>query len=440
MSIDELNAPKLLRSTILKLWRASHRREKQAFRSRALKRLEDNCRAIYTQLAGSRLYQSASDNSRLNFLQSALHNFLQWNGAPWYEGEYPNADETAQRLHTAFLSSQVSRTYFVPLDRLCLVDKSVQTRKRVRNLRFGSNEVALLTGAELSQRIPLDELKRFGHRYEFPIQRLDDRYWLIVTVRETAGALWERSWFRFMYVPMSEFSTIPMFKPTFPKEVEEAFFVLLLSLLRKSNNSTRDPFTVPWIYSLTDDLFSKPNPAPDPSALSWTIAGDPGEEFQVPNESESIDLTKEKRKRLHQRWHEFQTILANIESESTNFHPLTLHFFIKAFTDEGIDEIIAIISCIEATLQLPNEKQRKKLMKRYERLVNDKDCDQWLERAYTLRNNYLHSLEDPETKITLKDLSQTRLSLVKAVDAYVNLASQKSDCNRESLLRSLSYE
>lgn len=442
MSIEEPGAPELLRFTISNLWRASHRCEEQALDSQEFKRLEDNCRTVYAPIDGSRLPQSASDSSSPNSLQTALRNFLQWNSAPWHKGECPNADETAQRLHGAFLSSQINRTFFVPLDRLLLLDKSLRPCQRIKNVRFGSNEVALLTHAELSQRIPQDGLKRFGDRYKFPIDNLDDRYWIIVKVRENAGAIWERHLFRFMYEPTGEYGKIPMFEPTYPMEVEKALFVLLLSFLRDSDNITQDPFLVPWIYSFTDDPFSKPNIAPDPSALSWSIVGDPGQEFQVPDQSNTIELTEGKRESLHQRWRKLQTILANKESASTNFHPLTLHFFIKAFADEGIDEIISTISCIEATLQLPNDRnpKKKKLMKRYKVLVKDNDCNRWLDRAYRLRNNYLHSVEDPGTKITLRDLGKTRLSLVNAVDAYINLASRRFDCNRESLLRSLSMK
>ena len=245
MSIEEPGAPKWLRFTISNLWRAPHRCEEQALDSQGFKCLEDNCRTNYARIDGSRLPQSASGSSWPNSLQTALRNFLRWNSAPWHTGECPNADETAQRLHGAFLSSQINRTYFVPLDRLLLLDKSLRPCHGIKNVRFGTNEVALLRHAELSQRIPQDGLKRFGDLYKFPIDNLDDRYWLIVKVRENAGAIWERHLFRFMYEPNGEYGKIPMFEPTYPKEVEKALFVLLLSFLRKSDNITKDLFLVP---------------------------------------------------------------------------------------------------------------------------------------------------------------------------------------------------
>ena len=143
---------------------------------------------------------------------------------------------------------------------------------------------------------------------------------------------------------------------------------------------------------------------------------------------------------LQQRWHKLRTALAKTDSERASFHPLTAHFFVKAFLDEGIDEIIANISCIEATLQLPEEWTRENLMKRYQCLVNDEESCRWLDSAYRIRNRYLHSLEDPKATISFEDLARARLSVVKAIDAYLDLASRHADLNRNALLRSLNEQ
>lgn len=440
MGVEEISAPKLLGSTIKALWRASYGSENEAFRSNAFKCLENSCRNIYSQINGSRLPQEPPGTAWPIDLKSALRNFLRWNGAPWYGGNFPNANETTLQLHRAFLSSYISSTHLVPLDRLCLVNKSARPQKDVKNIHFGPNEIVLLTKSELSRRIPEDGLRRFGHSYEFPTERLDDRYWLVVNVQEKAGEIWKRTWRRFLYEPIGAFGTTPMFKPIFPKEIEEAIFVLLLSLQKGPNDITWNSFTVPWAYSFTDDPFAKPSPSPNPSELSWDIVGDPGEEFEVANKSEEFDLTDESFQGVRQRWDKLQTVLANTNDENSSFHPLTLHFFVKAFTEEGIDEIIANISCFEATLRLPDEFSKEKSIKRYERLVKDEDCHQWLRNAYILRNRYLHSLADPKATITSMDIARTRLSVVIAVDAYLNLASRHNDRNRESLLNTLSHE
>ena len=42
---------------------------------------------------------------------------------------------------------------------------------------------------------------------------------------------------------------------------------------------------------------------------------------------------------------------------------------------------------------------------------------------------YLHSLEDPKATISFGDLARARLSVVKAIDAYLDLASLYTDLN-----------
>ena len=239
---------------------------------------------------------------------------------------------------------------------------------------------------------------------------------------------------------MDDIGRVPVFRSTIPPKIEEALLVLLLSFVKRPDRITWAPFAIPWIYSFTDDPFAEPQRAPDPSALNWSIVGEPGEEFEVPDRSEVIAITDRKIDALQQRWHKLRTVLEKSDSERASFHPLTAHFFVKAFFDEGIDEIIANISCIEATLQLPGERTRKNLMKRYHCLVNDEVSCQWLDSAYRLRNMYLHSLEDPKATISFGDLARARLSVVKAIDAYLDLASLYTDLNRTALLRSLNVK
>ena len=73
-------------------------------------------------------------------------------------------------------------------------------------------------------------------------------------------------------------------------------------------------------------------------------------------------------------------------------------------------------------------------------LVNDEESCQWLDSAYKLRNMYLHILEDPKATISFVDLARARLSVVRAIDAYLDLTSLYADLNRTALLRSLNVK
>lgn len=219
--------------------------------------------------------------------------------------------------------------------------------------------------------------------------------------------------------------------------IEDALFVLLLTFLKAPDDTPWKPFLVPWIYSFTDDQFADVSRSPDPSVLTRTLVGDPDDQFEIPDQSESFDITNQDREEVCQRWSNFQETSNVTNPKLANFHPLTRHFFVKALIEDGIDEIVAAISCIEATLQLPNERSRTKLMKRYTHLVNDAKAAEWLNRAYKLRNDYLHSLANYTATVTWNDLAQTRWCVARAVNEYLSLASQHSELNRQDLLEQL---
>ena len=86
---------------------------------------------------------------------------------------------------------------------------------------------------------------------------------------------------------------------------------------------------------------------------------------------------------------------------------------------------------------LKEPKGREKMKKRYSRLLGPGQEFAWLERGYELRDEYLHSLGDPKETISWRDLEQTRWSVTKVVDRYLDLTEQKSQMNREQLLHSL---
>jgi hypothetical protein len=46
---------------------------------------------------------------------------------------------------------------------------------------------------------------------------------------------------------------------------------------------------------------------------------------------------------LGQRWNRLKAGLTQLGDVCANFHPLTKHFFLKAFRDDGADEVVALI-------------------------------------------------------------------------------------------------
>lgn len=429
--------PPPLSAAIADLWRLSSTNEAGAFQSSPFHSLESNCRSIYLEVSTSRFHDEPSSFATPNELQLALHNFFRRNGAPWYGTHVPAADETAFRLHSAFLNAEVETRYLMPLDRFALNDPKLDSRQLVPALHFGQNEIRELTKDSLSELIPHKALQRFGTSYQFPIEELTGFHWLISSEQEEAGPLWRRTWLRILYEPLDSIGTVPVFGSNFPGVIEDALFALLLTFLKEPDDTPWKPFLVPWIYSFTDDPFADVSRTPDPSVLTRTLVGDPDDQFEIPDQSESFNITNQDREEVCRRWSNFQKISSVTNPKRANFHPLTRHFFVKALIEDGIDEIVAAISCIEATLQLRSERSRANLMKRYALLVNDANAAEWLNRAYKLRNDYLHSVANSTAMVTWNDLAQTRWCVARAVSEYLSLASQHSELNRQDLLKLL---
>ena len=370
-------------------------------------------------------------------LSRALHNFFRWNGAPWFGDLTPDAAETAASLHRAFLRKLVRRTFLVPLDRLSLEDRSGDRTQEVTSLRFGPNEIVRLDVDDLARRVPVDALARFGVRYQFPTAELDGFYWLATRRTEPAGPLERRTWLDRLNTAWGELDTVELFRSTYPTPVEDALFVLLLIFLKDPGDTLWRPFRIPWTFSFTDDPFSDPVAPPDPSSLSRQVVGDEYDHFEVPDQSEIFEFGTRQHDVLQQRWNDFETVLGRRGTASASFHPLTRHFFIKPLSEYGVDEIISSLSCLEATLRLKEEHRREKLTRRFAHLVADEQAVQWLECTYRLRNEYLHSLADPQQKLTWTDLARARWIVATAVKNYLDFATNHPELDRSQLLKLL---
>ena len=370
-------------------------------------------------------------------LRRALQNFFRWNGAPWFEGAAPDPDETAVALHSAFLRPSIHRTYFVPLDRLRLEDTSSGTWREVTSVRFGPNEVERLDRYELARRVPIDALRRFGVRYRFPIEELDGFCWLATSCTKPPGPLERRTLLNLLNVTMRDVGTVELFRSTFPTAVEHALFALLLILVRDPEETPWKPFRVPWIFSVTDDLFSDADAAPDASVLTRRPYEDEHGYSELPDDSEVFEFGAGQFEALRRRWNDLETMLATADTDDTSFHPLTGHFLVKALSEHGVDEILANLSCLEATLMLKERGARNALKHRCARLVPHDETRQWLDDAYWFRDHYLHSLTDAEQRLSWTHLARTRWVVATAVGRYLDFAVQRPELSRLQLLRCL---
>jgi hypothetical protein len=437
MPCEKSDLPPQILEAVKALWEASFKAEGQAFDSARFRMLARICSAIYPEIAGSRLPRSPTDDFDREQFNEALLRFFRWSGAPWHSARpCLSAECAAEQLHAAFLQPKVQRTFLVPLDRLELYD--ARTHKELRHVALRKCEIIIFENNNFAEYLPLTALKRFEPRHWFEPEKYAGFHYLVLSDDEQAGAIWERNMWGIWHKTLGAIGITKLYEPVFAEPVEDVLFLILLYLLKNPPDFSEKPFAVPWVYSFTDDPFSEPPRAPDPAALSWTIAGDEDHQYEVPDRSNFYSFTTTTIEAdLEERWKRLEATSNQPAAVAKNFHPLTKHFFMKAFQEEGVDEVVALISCIEATLMLPDEKYTDKLLKRYKRLVNDETAYDWLKLAYKTRNTYLHSLGNQRDTINWVDLAKCRWAVAKAVDNYLTCSAERSGENREALLRSL---
>jgi hypothetical protein len=397
------------------------------------------CSSVYPEIPGSRLPNSPTGDFDRQQFHAALCRFFRWTGAPWYpQGPCQSAERAAKQLHAAFLLPKVKRTYLVPLDRLALEDNTKRPPEDLRHIRFGKCEIIPLEDGEFAKYIPVDALRRFEARHWFEPEKYAGFHYLVVSQQEHAGAIYRRSKWGIFYEDLSAVGKIKLYEPVYPEPVEDALFIMLLCFLKDPSEAPEKPFAVPRVYSFTDDPFSEPSRAPNPSALSWTIAGDEEHEYEVPDRSNYFSFkAAEIENALGERWNRLDAVSNRSTEVGAKFSSLTKHFFVKVFADEGIDELVSGLTCVEATLMLREWKGRERMIEGCQNLLHNDTALNWLRDAYDLRDKYLHGLGDQGDTTAWEEVAKYRWAVAKAVDNYLTLAGTSSGEDRDTLLRLL---
>jgi hypothetical protein len=433
-AIPSHETPEPIRSAMTDLWKAPLGNEKAAFASGRFRLLGHHCAAIYPEIEGLRLPKRPGTASEHQRLSGALEQFFRWIGAPWYGTDCRGAASAAHLLHQAFLMREVQLSHFMVLENLGI--HTAGGLSSVEAVDFGPCAVRRLGRTELARYIPVAALARFGERHSFSPELGKGFYWLIARSTQEAGPFWRRDFASFF--DFNDIGKFRLYDTARPVEVENVLFVLLLSLATPPENQPWAPFDIPWVYTLTNDLFANPPRSPEPGKLLWEIDGDEEDQTEIPARHQSFDVNPaEFQAKLQRRWELLQAAQQGVDGGHGNFHPLTRHFYVKALFEEGIDEIIANLSCVEATLMVPQERGRTNIKLRMQRLGLDEKAIEWLNKAYDLRNKYLHSLGSTADTLSWQSLAETRDVVTKIVDAYLEQTATHRELSRQELLAGL---
>lgn len=316
----------------------------------------DNLLSAPAFVALSELIAQRTDSGKATF---ALSNALRALGLPCglpanYREPMLDLPTVAEMLVKAFSRKSITRRHLCPLD---LADD-------LPPMIFGNSRIARLTAAELD--VLFDRPRLMRHFPDLPLEskRLVEFQWLIVEEEVSVNVRPEARALPFMYEDMGrDLGEIEPHLGRFPTAVEDAlFFILLVPWEEWSTLKEVDwrGFRVPWIYTLDDDLFVSPSRPPSADSLSfepWIYQDNWGEEIEL---ERPIMLPLDSGAAVGLQW---ITDAAWTEVQVARATPLfetpVVHFLVRAFLANGIDEFIAHLTVIEAALGSESDHKRR---------------------------------------------------------------------------------
>ena len=168
----------------------------------------------------------------------------------------------------------------------------------------------------------------------------------------------------FMFIDMSQdFGEIDPHLGRFPPAVESAVFFLLLAPWEEWSTLPEVDwrgFRIPWIYTVDNDLFVRPALPPIADSLTldpWIVEDRWGEaiELERPGTLPLQNLAASALQYFSDtKWTEVQAARA-----TPLFETPIVHFLVRAFLSNRIDEVMAHMTTIEAALGLEADHRRK---------------------------------------------------------------------------------
>lgn len=351
-------------------------------------------------------------------------------------------DAGARAFVEAFAAATIRRRYLCPLD----------FADAMPELAFGGVRLCRLTSKELSALSDRPGLAR-----HYPNQPFDDRLaefqWLVVEEKVPAPDSAGQRALPFLYEDMRrDFGEIEPHAGAHPAAVTDALFGLLLAPWEEWHRNEYDwrGFSIPWIHLTTDDLFIRPRPMPTAHTLSWEDASH--QEW----DGELVEYERPVRVYLDD---EAQAILTGFDEawwscieaaqRTALFETPVKHFLVRAALSDGMDQIMAHMTTIEAALGLKSDFSNKgrpkadqmgaiaRLTKRVGALLSDPQAGLDYAALFETRSAFVHGRSLPGA-ISSADRNRARSLARRVVLALIDAATGPAGlCGREDYLKTL---
>lgn len=349
-------------------------------------------------------------------------------------------DEAAARLVAALEARSITRRYLCPLD---LADDLPEMAFGPVTLRkFGKDELADL----------FDDcaLRRLYPSHRLDSARLSWVQWLVVEETEEMVPEIGRRALPFFYDMASDLGAIDVHAGQYAPAVTQALFPLLLEPWEEWTSLVGvggdwRGFLIPWVHLETGDLFVRPRTPPTAEALTFEEAYGPrGEEYERPVTLYLSGQADESLARLDQaRW---DKIL--MAAQSDLFSTPIQHFLVRVYFTEGMDQIMAHMTTIEAALGMLADRGKappgnaklapgKRLEARIAALLQDPAAATVYEELFELRSRFVHGRSFAD-KVPSADRNKARSLARRVVAAMVEAAAgPAAKSSREDFLWSL---
>lgn len=322
-------------------------------------------------------------------------------------------------------------------------------------LRFGDTTLRRFSAEEIRGLVDEPRLRRVFPAMGFDAEAFAQFHWLLVEETLPLDRPPEARAVPILFTDMrQDFGRIEPHKGRFAPVVEDALFFLLLASWEDWSTMPEVDwrgFRVPWVYIVDDDLFVRPQTPPTPDSLAWetqALTDGRGEVVEV-ERPVGLRLDDDAQAGLT-RWDEARWSLVTRARRSPLFETPVGHFFVRAFLSEGVDEVLAHLTTIEAALGVRSDYERglrqkpdpyrqlggtRRVAARIAALLGDRIFAQQYDHLFGVRSAFLHGRAMGEISTAERVLARKLARLV--VDGLVREATMAVVVSREDYLRML---